>query len=266
MANRIINMSKLRQLIRLYSQGESKLNISELTGIARNTVKKYIKLFDEKRLRIEEIESLSDEQLEMLMGLESSILQPERYQKLISLLPEYAKRLKKRNVNRKTLWKEYITQYPNGYKLAQFKRHVRKWLKYTNPVMHIEHKARDKMFIDFTGEKLHILDPQTGEHIAQKIFLSVLGWSQYTYIEAVESQLKEDLIMACENALRFYGGVHRAIVPDNLKSAVKKIDRYEPTLNEAFEDFASHYNTAILPARVYKPKDKALMEGAVKIV
>jgi hypothetical protein len=132
--------------------------------------------------------------------------------------------------------------------------------------MHIEHKAGDKMFIDFTGEKLHIVDPQTGEVIPKEVFISVLGASQYTYIEAVDSQRKEDLIKASENTLWFYGGVPKAIVPDNLKSAVKKTDRYEPTLNEAFEDFASHYNTAILPARAYKPKDKALVEGAVKII
>jgi transposase len=93
----------------------------------------------------------------------------------------------------------------------------------------------------------------------------VLGASQYTYVEAVLSQRKEDLISCCEHALTFYGGVTRAIVPDNLKSAVTKSSLYEPTLNQAFENFALHYSTTILPARAYKPKDKSLVEGAVRI-
>jgi hypothetical protein len=131
--------------------------------------------------------------------------------------------------------------------------------------MHINHKAGDKMYIDFTGEKLQIVDPQTGEVQKTEVFISVLGASQLTYIEATTSQKKEDFINCCENALHFYGGVPLAIVPDNLKSAVTKSDKYEPTLNEAFEGFARHYSTAVLPARVYKPKDKSLVEGGVKI-
>jgi hypothetical protein len=109
------------------------------------------------------------------------------------------------------------------------------------------------------------VNEKTGEITDVEVFISVLGASQLTYIEATLSQKKEDFITSCENALTYYGGVPLAIVPDNLKSAVTKSDRYEPTLNQAFENFASHYNTAILPARAYRPKDKALVEGAVKI-
>ncbi len=259
-------MSKLRQLLRLYSQGESKLNISKLTGLSRNTVKKYIKIFIEKELTIEDISALSDEQLDKLFDLDYVLYESDRYKQLMELLPEYEKRLKKRNVSRESLWKEYILKYPEGYMIAQFKRYIRKWIRHNNPVMHIEHKVGDKMYIDFTGEKLSIINKTTGEIKTVEVFVSILGSSQYTYVEAVESQSKENFIRACENALYYYGGVPKAIVPDNLKSAVTKSDKYEPTLNEAFEDFASHYNTAILPARVYKPKDKALVEGAVKIV
>ncbi len=132
--------------------------------------------------------------------------------------------------------------------------------------MHMIHKAGDKMYVDFTGEKLYIVDKETGEIIAVEVFVAILGASQLTYVEATASQKKEDFIMACENALHYFQGVPSAIVPDNLKSAVTKSSKYEPTVNETFADFAEHYQTAILPARAYHPRDKALVEGAVKIV
>jgi hypothetical protein len=131
--------------------------------------------------------------------------------------------------------------------------------------MHIEHIAGDKMYIDYAGEKLHLVDKETGEISDVEVFISALGASQLTYVEATLSQCKEDFINCCEHALAYYEGVPLAIVPDNLKSAVTKSSLYEPTLNQAFENFALHYSTTILPARAYKPKDKALVEGAVKI-
>jgi hypothetical protein len=121
------------------------------------------------------------------------------------------------------------------------------------------------MYIDYAGEKLHLVNKETGEISDVEVFISVLGASQLTYIEATLSQCKEDFINCCEHALAYYEGVPLAIVPDNLKSAVTKSSLYEPTLNQAFENFALHYSTTILPARAYKPKDKALVEGAVKI-
>jgi transposase len=131
--------------------------------------------------------------------------------------------------------------------------------------MHIDHKVGDKMYVDFAGGKLSLINPETGEVTEAEVFVSILGASQLTYVEATISQQQEDFIQCCENALHYYGGVPQAIVPDNLKSAVTKSSKYEPTLNEAYEQFASHYSTSILPARAYKPKDKSLVEGAVKI-
>jgi transposase len=132
--------------------------------------------------------------------------------------------------------------------------------------MHIEHTAGDKMYVDFTGEKLPVLDEATGELKQAEVFVAILGASQLTYMEAVLSQRVEDFIGCCEHALQYFGGSPNAIVPDNLKSAVVKSSRYEPTLNENFEAFADHYGMTALPARAYKPKDKSLVEGAVKIM
>jgi transposase len=122
------------------------------------------------------------------------------------------------------------------------------------------------MYVDYAGKTLQIVDKESGEVQQVQFFVAILGSSQYTYAEATMSQSKEDFITSVQNALYFYGGVPAAIVPDNLKSAVTKSNKYEPTLNETFYDFAEHYTTTILPARSYKPRDKALVEGAVKIL
>jgi transposase len=265
MANKKTDMSKLRQMLRLYAQGESKLKISKLTGVSRNTLKKYLKIYARLRLSISYIEQQSDQELDHLFG-ENLLPEPnERYKTLEPYFPKMEKELKKRGITRHILWERYIVIHPDGYKASQFKYHYQQWLKRSKPVMHIEHIAGDKMYIDYAGEKLHLLNKETGEISEVEVFVSVLGASQLTYVEATLSQCKEDFISCCEHALIYYGGVPMAIVPDNLKSAVTKSDRYEPTLNQAFENFALHYSTTILPARVYRPKDKALVEGAVKI-
>lgn len=265
MANKKTTMSKLRQMLRLYAQGESKLRISELTGVSRNTLKKYLKIYAQLGLNLTEIEKKSDQELDQLFG-ECQLPEPcEKYKVLETFFPEMEKELKKRGVTRQILWERYIARHPDGYKVSQFKYHYQEWLKQSKPVMHIEHIAGDKMYIDYAGEKLHLVDKNTGEIIAVEVFVSVLGASQMTYIEATHSQSKEDFITCCEHALMYYGGVPMAIVPDNLKSAVTKSSLFEPTLNQAFENFALHYSTTILPARSYKPKDKSLVEGAVQI-
>jgi transposase len=130
----------------------------------------------------------------------------------------------------------------------------------------MEHKAGDKMYIDFAGEKLHYTDPQNGQPQPVEVFVGILGASQLTYVEGVMTQQKEDLIAVCENTLHYYQGVPAAIVPDNLKSAVTQSSKYEPTLNETFADFASHYGTTVLPARAFRPRDKALVENAVRLI
>jgi len=265
MANKRKDMSKLRQMLRLYSQGESKLQISYLTGVSRNTLKKYLKLYEGLGISMPELELISDRELDQLFG-ENLIPEPsERYKVAERYFPLMEKELKKRGMTQQILWEQYIAKHPDGYRHSQLNYHYALWLKRSKPVMHIEHIAGDKMYIDYAGEKLHLVDAYTGEITDVEVFISILGASQLTYVEASYSQRKEDFIASCIRALTFYGGVPKAIVPDNLKSAVTKTDRYEPTINQTFENFASHFNTSVLPARVYKPKDKALVEGAVKI-
>ena len=131
--------------------------------------------------------------------------------------------------------------------------------------MHFDHTPADKMFIDFTGKKLHLVDRKTGEVTEVEVYVAILGYSQLTYVQAVASQKKADYFTATENALHYFGGVPQVLVPDNLKSAVHKADNYEADLNADFADLANHYNTSVLPTRSYKPRDKALVENAVRI-
>ena len=266
MANKTILMSSIRQILRLYTEGTSKKKISELTGSSRNTVKKYIQKFHREHLTFKQIREMTDHDLEQLFGSVAPVIKDVRFEELQALLPQMEKQLKRKGMTILLLFDAYKKQCPNGYGITQFYKYFRYHLKRVQPSMHLEHKAGDKLYIDFAGEKLSILDSDSGEVREVEVFVAVLSCSQLTYVEAVYSQKKEELIRACENALHYYGGVSQAIVPDNLRSAVSKSSRYEPQINETFADFAEHYSTVVLPARAYRPKDKALVEGMVKII
>ena len=266
MANKTIAMNKLRSVIRLYVEGKGKKQIATCLELSKNTVKKYVRLFIDTHLSYEDVENLTDRELYQRFQMTSEKEIPLRLQELYAFFPHLQKELKRPGVTRLLMWKQYISKHPDGYAKSQFCEHYNKWRGITKPSMRIEHKAGDKMYVDYTGKKLQVIDRTTGECIPVEVFVAILGASQLIYVEATFTQRKEDFVSSVENALHYYKGVPLAIVPDNLKSAVTKSHRYEPTLNETFEDFAEHYGTTILPARVYKPKDKALVEGAVKII
>ena len=266
MANKPIAMNKLRTVLRLYIEGRGKLFIATYLELSKNTVKKYIRLYHKSKRTYDEIEKLSDQQLHQLFQLPSEKEQPVRLQKAHAFFPYMQKELKRPGVTRCRMWEEYKMKYPDGYSRSFFAERYNQWRGTTKPSMRIDHKAGDKLYVDYTGKKLQVIDKQTGECQPVEVFVSILGASQLIYVEATYTQRKEDFVCSLENSLHYYKGVPAAIVPDNLKSAVTKSHRYEPTLNETFKDFADHYGSTILPARVYKPKDKALVEGAVKIV
>lgn len=258
-------MSKLRHVLKLHCQGHSKLSISTLTRVSRNTVKKYLSVFTALHTTWEEVSRLSDKDLDELFCKEPEIVLDQQLQQLYDFFKSNEHRLKKRGVTRLALFRDYCELISEGYKQTSFYYHFNLWNRRAQPSMHMTHKSGDKMYVDFTGEKLEVVDPQSGELKKMEVFVAILGGSQYTYVEAVETQRVDDFISCCENALHFFGGAPNAIVPDNLKSAVIKTNRYEPKLNENFEAFADHYSMVVLPARAYKPKDKSLVEGAVKI-
>ena len=265
MANKPIHMSKLRQVLKLHCQGQNKLQISTVTGLSRNTVKKYLNILIGLKVTWEEVNRLTDKDLDELFCKEPEAILDERLSSLHDFFKDNDKRLRQRGMTLLRLWMLYERDRTDAYGRTAFYNYYSLWKRRASPSMHMEHKAGDKMFVDFTGEKLQVVDVLTGEIKKVEVFVAILGASQLTYVEAVETQRVEDFITCCENALHFFGGSPNAIVPDNLKSAVIKTNRYEPKLNENFAAFADHYGMAVLPARAYKPKDKALVEGAVKI-
>ena len=180
--------------------------------------------------------------------------------------PGYVSRLTRKGTSVRKLFKEYHAEYPDGYQLSSFKRAVRQYKFHIKVVGHVEHYAADQMYIDFAGDRLEVVDEMTGETKKAEVFVAILPFSHYTYCEAVWSQRKEDLIKGCENAMNYFEGVPAAIVLDNLKAAVTRSDRNEPVINDDFAAFAEHYGCAVYPARVRHPKDKALVENAVKFL
>lgn len=265
MKRKRISMEKLREILRLHEVlNLSQREISATLNISKTAVSEYLGEFEKAKLCYIDIQNLSDSDLIDKLGKKKR--QSERYRTLESYFKYFIVELKKPGVTLYLLWQEYIVKHPDGYGNSQFCYHFQVWREVDKATMHLEHKAGDKCFADFSGQKLSIVDITTGEIKEVEVFIAILAASQKTYVEAVLSQESINWIKANENAFAKFGGVTQAIVPDNLKSAVTKPGKYEPDINFQYLSFAAHYNTVILPARSGKSKDKALVEGMVRII
>ncbi|MFQ5866137.1 MAG: IS21 family transposase [bacterium] len=259
-------MEKVREIIRLHEQGGlSNRAIARALNLSRPVVKDYLSKIESLGLDYTTIKQMDDVTLlEIIEGPHKTL--SKRYEVLNQQFESIVKELKRPGVTLLRLWHEYRAEAPHGYSYSQFCYHFQLWRSASELTMHLSHKAGDKMFIDFTGKPLQIVDKQSGEIKDVEVFVAILGASQYTYVEAVASQRKEEWINANQNAFYYFGGVPHALVPDCLKTAITKPHKYEPDINPEYADFARHYQTVILPARPNRPKDKALVEGAVRIV
>ena len=173
--------------------------------------------------------------------------------------------LARKHVTLMLLWGEYKQAHPEGFQYSWFCERYRAWEARIDVVMRTSHKAGEKLFVDWAGDTLRVVDPASGEVHPAYLFLAVLGASNYTYAEASLSQDTAAFLAAHSRAFAFFGGVPEIVVPDNLATGVRKADRYEPDLNPAYSDLAAHYGVAVLPARVGKPRDKAKVENGVLI-
>ena len=260
------NVETIREILRLsYELKLSIRKIAEALEISKTSVGEYLAEFKRTGLSYQDIIQMGDTEVLELFERSNKTSNP-MYETLSVEFPNYEKELARVGVTLYLLWEEYKECYPDGFSYSRFCHHYRMWESKLKAGMHIEHKAGDLTYIDFTGKKMHYVDPVTGEVHDAEVFLTVLGASQLIYVEAVKSQQLEDWIWANENAWQYYGGVTRGICPDNLKSAVNKACNYEPLLNATYDDLARHYRTVILPTRPSKPKDKPLVENAVRIV
>lgn len=257
-------MKKVKETIRLFEEADMSLRqIAAAVRTSRPAVTNIITKWKESDYTFQEIKDLADSKLEeQIFNNKKSSSKAET---LITRFPYFTKELKRKGVTLQLLWDEYIQQNPEGLKSTQFFLHFQRWREDENISLHIDHKAGDKMYVDYTGHKMELIDLKTSKITQVEVFVAILPASQLTYVEASESQNQESFMRSNERAIRYFGGVPSAIVPDNLKSGVIKPCIYEPELNALFSDFAEYYRTAVIPARVRKPKDKAHVENAVKI-
>lgn len=269
MANRKIEIMDLKQLLQLKAKGYSNRRIAAHIGISRNTVNDYIQLFGRSEKSFEELSQLSlgaIKKLEAHLSDKPTAVVNKKYEQLRERIPGYLQELKRPGCTYQQLWYQYQSDYPSGYGYTQFKHHLHAYEKSEQVSFVFRHKYGDKLFIDFTGQKLQVVDRHSGEVEQVEVFVGILGGSQYTYVEACPNQRMEHFIRCTVNCLEYIGGVVQALVPDNLKSAVDKANNYEPILNRQYKAMALHYDTTVVPARAIKPRDKALVEGAVKLV
>jgi len=268
MANKRIRMNKLRDIIRLKAGGSSNQSISRQLRLSRTTLIRYLKQVQASGQSCQQLLALPESELSAIFSpavVHAPQADASRYGVMADLFEYLEKELRRDGVTRRLLWEEYRKKNPDGYRYTQFCHHFSQWQQSRKVHMHIEHRAGEKLFVDFTGKKLSITDPHSGQMTEAQVLVCVLGASQYTYVEALPGQKKAFVIKGIENALHYFGGVPKAVVPDNLKAAVTTASRYEPLLNETFEDFANHYGMAVLPTRPAKPCDKSLVEGAVNL-
>ena len=263
MANKLDPMD-LKQIISLHLDKYSNRKIADMLSISRNTVNEYMTAIKACGVDLQELRTLDNASLCDLFPTQTTI-DNERYDALMI----YFEKMKQSRHNPGFTFQyhyiEYKQEVSNAYGYTQFMEHYNRKYKKEKGSMKLEHQAGNEMFIDFAGKKLHYVDRKTGEEIPVEVFVAILPCSQYTFVEACPSQKKEDLIASTAHALSFYGGVPKAIVSDNLKSAVSRASKYEAEINRSFKDFAHHYSCVANPTRSYSPQDKALVENAVHL-
>lgn len=266
MVNRRLPVRKTKEILRLkYVCGLSKQEIAHSCNVARSTVGDYLRRANGAGLSWAEAADLTDGELDARLfpteHVPSSIQRPPPDCEYI-----YNELRRYRNVNLTLtqLWLEYKEKHPDGYQYTQFCEYYRRWRDKLDYCMRQEHRAGEKVFIDYS-DGLAIVDPTTGELIPTQLFVAVWGASCYTYAEASLSQTLESWIGSHVRAFTYFQCVPRVLVPDNLKSGINKASKYEPELNATYADLAEHYGCAVLPARPYKPRDKAKVEAGVLI-
>ncbi len=260
-------MSQIKQLLQLHKQGMKINAIARTLEMSRNTVKTYLQKLSLLRVDIDLLLALDDPILEGRFHAGNPAYSDGRFDYFKSHLDYYESELKRKHVTRRILWQEYRSEQQQGYGYTQFCYHLSQQLIARKPTMVLNHTPGEKLFVDFAGDKLSYVDKNTGQIIECQVFVACLPYSDYSFAMAVPSQSMEDFLLhALACALAFFGGVPQVLVPDNLKAAIVKANRYDPDVNRALEDFANHYGLTVIPTRVRKPRDKALVENQVKLI
>lgn len=257
-------MRKIREILRLkWACQLSDRAIAKSCSVARSTVAECLKRASIAALTWPLPEDMDDFALERLLYPPAVLSETPR---VLPAWPALQKEMRRKGVTLALLWDEYKASNPDGYQYSQFCKLYRNFIDRIDCSMRQCHVAGEKMFVDYCGQTVPLTDPKTGEVRQAQVFVAVMGASSYTYAEATLSQSLPDWLGSHVRSFRFFGGLPEIVVPDNLRSAVSKPCRYEPQLNPSYLDLANHYNVAVMPARVRKPKDKAKAEAGVQLV
>lgn len=257
-------MRKIKEILRLrWGCGLSARQIARSLGIARSTVAEYLRRVAEAGLAWPLPEELDETAIERLLFPPLPLIPfCERP------LPEWVEvhqELRRKGTTLFLLWQEYKARYPEGFQYSRFCELYRGWAGKLSLSMRQEHKAGEKMFVDYCGQTVAVVDRESGKERQAQIFVAVLGASNYTYAEATWTQGTQDWIASHIRAFEYFGGVTAIVIPDNLRSGVTTPCRYEPELNATYEDMIIHYGTVAIPTRVRHPRDKAKVETGVQV-
>jgi transposase len=266
MANTRKSMRKIRHVLKLaWESGLSKREIARSLAMSPTSVGEYLRRAADAGLRWPLPEIWDDGQLEA--ALFPSLPKVTRDSRPLPDWAEVYREMKKRRgITLVLLWEEYKAVHPEGLQYSQFCDRYRAWVGTRDLVMRQDHRGGEKLFVDYAGQTVPIINPETGEVRDAQIFVATMGASHYAFAEATWTQTLPDWIASHIRCLEFLGSVPELLVPDNLKSAVTRACWYEPETNPTYEDMADHYATAILPARAKKPRDKAKVENGVLLV
>lgn len=266
MAGKRKTMEQIRNILREKINGTSIRAIARHSGVSRNTIKGYIRIIESAGYSLQGALALDDE---ALMGLLYESHKPSsidtRHSNFQQELPLYVAELRKRHVTRQILWEEYRQENPEGYGYTRFCHYLNQYIGTKDVTAIFSHRPGEKIMVDFAGDKLSYIDKESGEVIDCEVLITALPFSSYIYAEALVSQKQEDFVKGVNNAFLYLGGVPQSVLCDNLKSAVKKANRYEPAFTELIDQLALYYQTTFMATRVRKPRDKATVESSVRI-
>lgn len=253
-------MRKTKEICRLADARLSGRAIARAVGVSNSTVSDTLSRLTAAGLLWTDVEPMTETELERRLYREQGHVAPDPRE------PDWTYihgEMSRPHVTLQLLWHEYKGEHPDGYQYSWFAEQYRTWRKTLDPVMRQTHTFGEKVFVDWAGDTVDLVDSDTGEITDAHLFVAVLGASSYTFARAFRTEDAEAFLTGHADAFEFFGGVPALVVCDNLKTGVTRADRYEPDLNDDYIALAAHYNTAILPARVRHPRDKAAVENGV---
>lgn len=263
MAQRTLSMRKTREILRLkYELGLSNRQIAAGLHLSHTCVGNYLQQAREAGLTWPLADDIQEDQLRDLLF--ASETPPTDAQRSLPPMQELHQQLRRKGVTLQLLWEEYRRDHPDGCAYTQFCEYYKRFRSQLEPSLRQEYRAGERMFVDWAGLTVPLIDPQSAQTRPASLFVAVLGASNYTFVEAFENTQLPAWIEAHVHAWEFFGGVARLTIPDNPKIAVLHACRYEPELNATYQELAAYYGTVILPARARKPKDKAKVEAGVQ--